>query len=64
MATVIEFRMLEPFEVLSDGQPVQLGPLKQRAVLAYLLLHADEVVPISRLIDALWEDDPPISARQ
>ncbi|MFB8037284.1 hypothetical protein ACFC5Z_30995 [Streptomyces sp. NPDC056004] len=38
---------------------MQLGPLKQRAVLAYLLLHAAEVVPISRLIDALWEDDPP-----
>ena len=43
-----EFRILGPLEVAdSDGQPVALGGQKQRAVLALLLLHANQVVPTS-----------------
>jgi DNA-binding SARP family transcriptional activator/DNA-binding beta-propeller fold protein YncE len=41
---------------------VPLGGAKQRAVLALLLLRANEVVPIDRLIDELWGDSPPESA--
>ena len=58
----MEFRILGPLEVISDGQVVQLGGAKQRALLAVLLLNANEVVSLDRLIDALWEDDPPDSA--
>ena len=43
---------------------MELGGQKQRALLAMLLLHANEVVSTDRLIDALWEDDPPARAQK
>ena len=60
----MEFRILGPLEVLSDGQAVDLGGAKQRALLAVLLLDANNVVSNDRLIDALWEDDPPETAQK
>ena len=39
----MEFRILGPVEVVSDGRVVALGSLKQRALLALLLLHQNEV---------------------
>jgi DNA-binding SARP family transcriptional activator len=54
--------MLGPLEVIDGGRPLPLGGLKQRALLAVLLLHANEVVSTDRLIDELWGDHPP-SAR-
>jgi DNA-binding SARP family transcriptional activator len=60
----MEFRILGPLEVISDGQIVELGGAKQRALLAVLLLNANEVVSLDRLIDALWEDDPPERAQK
>ena len=68
MATVgadreIRFRLLGPFEVVDGhGRVLALGGFKQRAVLAILLLHANEVVPSERLIDELWAQRPPGSA--
>src|SRR3954454_15429882 len=60
---VPEFRILGPLEVLAtDGEPLALGGLKQRAVLALLLLRANHVVPTDFLIDALWGDNPPRTA--
>ena len=58
----MEFRILGPLEVVSDGQVLDLGGAKQRTLLAVLLIHANEVVSQDRLIDALWEDDPPETA--
>src|SRR5262245_36785061 len=58
----MEFRILGPLEVTSDGQALELGGAKQRALLAVLLIHANEVVSQDRLIDALWDDDPPASS--
>jgi predicted ATPase/DNA-binding SARP family transcriptional activator len=55
----VEFRLLGPLEVLRDGRPVALGGRKPRALLAILLLHANEVVSADRLIDALWGSSPP-----
>src|SRR5262245_978877 len=60
----MEFRILGPLEVHSDGQTLDLGGQKQRALLAMLLLHANQVVSQDRLIDALWESDPPASAQK
>ena len=40
----MEFRILGPLEVISDGQALELGGAKQRALLAVLLLNANEVV--------------------
>ncbi len=58
----MEFRILGPLEVLEDGVPIELGAPKQRAVLAVLLLHANDVVSADRLIDLVWGEDPPRTA--
>jgi YVTN family beta-propeller protein len=58
----MEFRILGPMEVFSDGRQVRLGGVKQRALLAVLLLHRNEVVSVDRLIDELWEGHPPATA--
>jgi DNA-binding SARP family transcriptional activator/class 3 adenylate cyclase len=60
----MEFRILGPLEVRSDGRAVHLGGAKQRALLAVLLINANNVVSRDRLIDALWEDDPPETAQK
>jgi predicted ATPase/DNA-binding SARP family transcriptional activator len=59
----VEFRLLGPLEALVEGEPVPLGAPKQRALLAQLLLRANEAVPVERLVDALWPEAPPASAR-
>jgi YVTN family beta-propeller protein len=59
----LQFRLLGPVEAVRDGAPVDLGPRKQRAVLALLLLNANRVVPTERLIDDLWGDAAPETAR-
>src|SRR5215212_9368434 len=60
----MEVRILGPLEVLGEAGPVGLGGPKQRALLAFLLLNANEVVSSDRLIDALWEEEPPATARK
>jgi DNA-binding SARP family transcriptional activator/DNA-binding beta-propeller fold protein YncE len=59
----MEFRILGPLEVEEAGQLLPLGGTKQRALLAFLLLHAGEVVSRDRLIDELWGGSPPDSGR-
>jgi YVTN family beta-propeller protein len=58
----MEFRILGPLEVVDDGRPVSIRRGKEQALLAYLLLHANEVVPSGRLIDVLWDERPPPTA--
>src|SRR5438552_4529924 len=60
----MEFRILGPLEVVEDGEPVALGTLKERLVLGVLLLHANEFVSRDRLIDDLWGEAPPPTARK
>ena len=59
----VEIRLLGPFEVVRNGSTVQLGTRKQRAVLALLALEPNSAIPTDRLIDALWGEEPPASAR-
>jgi peptide/nickel transport system substrate-binding protein len=61
-AETVAFRILGPFEVLRDGQPLLFGPGKERALLAVLVLHRNERVSTNRLIDLLWDESPPESA--
>ncbi|MEW2520825.1 AfsR/SARP family transcriptional regulator [Actinacidiphila alni] len=42
---------------------MQLGGARERTVLAMLLLEAGHVIPVERLIDAVWGDDPPATSR-
>jgi DNA-binding SARP family transcriptional activator len=60
----MEFRILGPLEAISDGQALDLGGAKQRALLAVLLLSPNQVVSRDRLIDALWEESPPDTAQK
>jgi len=60
----VEYRILGPLEVLEGGEPVPLGRLKERLVLAVLLLHANEFVSRERLIDELWGESPPPTAKK
>jgi DNA-binding SARP family transcriptional activator/WD40 repeat protein len=53
----VEYRMLGPVEVRRDGAPLDLGVYKQRALLALLLVHANQVVSTDRIIDELWGED-------
>jgi DNA-binding SARP family transcriptional activator/tetratricopeptide (TPR) repeat protein len=59
----MEFRLLGPLEFTVDGQPAAIGSDRQRVVLAMLLLEANHVVPLSRLIDAVWDEEPPVTAK-
>ncbi len=58
-----QFSLLGPLSVTLDGAPIALGGQKRRALLAVLLLDANHVVSRDRLIDALWGEDPPDTAR-
>jgi predicted ATPase/DNA-binding SARP family transcriptional activator len=60
----VEFRLLGPLEVLGDdGEPLPLGGKRPRALLALLLLHPNRAVSIDRLVDAVWGESPPATAR-
>jgi DNA-binding SARP family transcriptional activator len=60
--SALSFRLLGSLEVGKDGQPVQIGGQKQRAVLAILALNVARVVSTDRLVDLLWGDQPPKTA--
>lgn len=60
----MKFFVLGSLEVTGGAVPVDLGGVKQRSVLGYLLLHANEVVPGSRMRAALWDGQPPSTARK
>ena len=60
----LKLQLLGPVEATIDGRPVSLGPKKQRALLAVLALNANETVSLDRLVDALWGDRPPATARK
>jgi DNA-binding SARP family transcriptional activator len=60
-AESMDFRILGPLEVCDEARSLPLGGAKQRALLAILLLHANEVVSAERLLDDLWGDRQPTS---
>jgi DNA-binding SARP family transcriptional activator len=58
----MDFRLLGPLEVFEHDRQLTLGGVKQRSLLAILLLHANELVSSDRLIDQLWGAAPPRTA--
>jgi DNA-binding SARP family transcriptional activator/streptogramin lyase len=58
----VDFRILGSVEVVDDGRPISIRRGKQLALLAYLLLRRNELVPSERLIDELWDESPPPTA--
>jgi DNA-binding SARP family transcriptional activator/streptogramin lyase len=63
-ANEMEIRILGPLEAWVDAGRVDLGGGRQRALLALLTLHANEVVSSERLIDELWGAQPPATAQK
>ncbi|HEY0637262.1 MAG TPA: winged helix-turn-helix domain-containing protein, partial [Pseudonocardiaceae bacterium] len=59
----MEFRLLGPVGVWQDGRPAWAGGRRERTMLAVLLLAAGRVVPASRLVDVVWGEAPPATAR-
>ena len=59
----MEFRLLGPLQVVGDAEPLPRAQ-QVRTLLIFLLLHANEPVPASRLADILWADTPPPSAQK
>ena len=58
----MEFRLLGPLEVVSDGRTLPIPGGRPRALLALLLLRPNQIVPTERLIDDLWSGEPPPTA--
>jgi len=63
VATELRFGLLGLLEVRRGDVPIPLAAGRQRALLAALLLRAGQVVPTGELIEVLWEDQPPPTAR-
>ena len=58
----MEFRLLGPFSAWDGDCELPLGGSRQRALLAVLVLRANELVPTSRLVEELWGERPPPTA--
>ncbi|MFD5696698.1 AfsR/SARP family transcriptional regulator [Streptomyces lasiicapitis] len=59
----MEFRLLGTVSVATEAGDLPLGPAKRRGLLATLLLRPNHPVPVQRLTEALWDDEPPPRAR-
>lgn len=59
----VVFRLLGPLQVTGLGGPVRVPPGRQEVILAALLLEANRVVSTDYLVDLIWDDEPPDTAR-
>lgn len=57
--TTLRFQLLGPVRAWRNGVEVDLGAAKQRAVLAVLLIDAGRPVTTARIVDAVWQEQPP-----
>lgn len=62
-ADELRYGLLGPLEVRGGGSPIALGGARQRDLLAVLLLAEGRIVSTERLIDVLWDEAPPPTAR-
>lgn len=60
---IVEIFLLGPVQAKAGGQPVDLGVRKQRLLLAVLAMEVNRPVAMHRLIDLIWPEDPPATAR-
>ncbi|MEV4753516.1 BTAD domain-containing putative transcriptional regulator [Micromonospora sp. NPDC049559] len=62
-AAVTEFQLLGPVRAYRAGRQLPIGRRRERCLLAVLLLEANRPVAVARLLDLLWDGEPPDSAR-
>ena len=60
----MELRVLGAVELVTAGGPVSVGGTKQRRLLAALAIRAGQALPADVVIDAVWGETPPASARK
>ena len=58
----MDYRILGPLEAFDGERRLSLGGARQRAVLALMILHENEVVSRDVIVDALWGEEPPATA--
>lgn len=62
MTATLWFGVLGPIEATAEGRTVAVGRRKERALLALLVAAGNRTVPLDRIIDLLWGDEPPDQA--
>lgn len=63
MGEQLSFKVLGPLEVTVGEKGIPLGGARQRTILALLLLTPGRVVPVDTMVDTVWNDNPPTTAR-
>src|ERR1700690_2964612 len=59
----VTFRVLGPLEALIDGRRLDMSSRRERALVGALLLQVGEVCSVEALIDSVWGEQAPASAR-
>jgi DNA-binding SARP family transcriptional activator len=59
----MEFRLFGQVQVVAAGQLLDVGTPRQQAVLAALIVDAGRPVDVETLIDRVWDETPPVQAR-
>jgi hypothetical protein len=63
----VELRLAGTFGVIRDGTELsesELGSRKSRTLLKLLTVERPGLVPVDRIVEVLWVDDPPAAAEQ
>lgn len=60
---LVDFRLLGPLEIAFDEEPLVISGARERTILTLLLLQVNRVVQIEQLVDGVWDDSPPTTAR-
>lgn len=63
MEKPLRFKILGPLGVLAHDVQVKVGGPRHRTILALLLLNPERTVSVDKLVDAVWGDQPPATAR-
>src|SRR5256885_11368024 len=56
-------RLLGPLELVVGDRSYKIGGPRERVIVATLALKANRVTSVGHLVEAIWDDDPPPSAR-
>jgi DNA-binding SARP family transcriptional activator len=58
-ATLVEYKILGGFEIVLNGNRLHFSRSREQQILAVLLLEANRLVPLAKLVDTVWGDRPP-----